>query len=107
MLIEQLSVEFAPLHVARHRARIAVTVEYNGRDIEREFRPSATVERVIKWAIGPEGFSLEGDPSDFQLKLGDEILSPGTHLGQLPHPHDAVKLDLVFKIKPQGGREHR
>jgi hypothetical protein len=102
VLIERLSVAFTPLHVARHHAKIAVTVEFNARDIKREFRPNATVDRVIKWATGPDGFNLEGDPSDFQLKLGDEVLAPDTHLGQIPHPHHAEKFDLVFKIKPQG-----
>lgn len=102
VLVEHLAAKFAPLHVARHGAIIAVTVEYNGRTIERAFRPSATIEKVIIWAIGPEGFGLEGGTGDYQLKLGGNVLSPGTHLGQIPHPHHKVKLDLVFKIKPQG-----
>lgn len=102
VLIEQVTIESPPVHVARRHAKIAVTVEYNARDIERHFRPNVTVERIIRWAISPEGFNLEGDPSDFQLKLGEEVLAPDTHLGQIPHPHHAVKLDLVFKVKPQG-----
>jgi hypothetical protein len=104
ILVEQLSLEFAPLHVARHRAKIAVTVEYNLRHVEREFRPNATIERITRWAIGPDGLQLEGDPSDYQMKHDGEVLPPETHLGQVPHPHHKVKLDLVFKTKPQGNR---
>lgn len=103
ILVEQLRIEFAPLHVARHRAKIAVKVEYNLRHVEREFRPNATVERITRWAIGPDGFNLEGDPSDYQLKYDGEVLPPDMHLGQVPHPHHEVTLDLVFKVKPQGG----
>ncbi len=102
ILIEQVSVEIGPLHVARHGAKIAVKVEYNMREIERHFRPNATIERITRWAIGGDGFKLEGDPSDYQLKHVGEVLPPDTHLGQVPHPHDGVKLSLVFKVKPQG-----
>ena len=83
ILIEQLSVDFAPLHVARHHAKIVVTVEYNMREIERDFRPNATIERITRWAIGPEGFKLEGDPSDYQMKHDGDVLPPATHIGQL------------------------
>ena len=102
VLVEHLAAKFAPLHVARRGATIMVTIEYNGRTIEHAFRPNATVEKVIIWTIGPEGFGLEGGVGDYQLKLGGNVLSPGSHLGQVPHPHHKVKLDLVFKIKPQG-----
>jgi len=103
ILIEQLTVEFSPLHVARRHTEIGATVEYNGQHISRKFRPSVTIERVIKWAIGPEGFpNLEGDPCDFQMKHAGEILPPDLHVGQIPHPHHEVRLDLVFKVKPQG-----
>jgi hypothetical protein len=102
ILIEHLSLEFSPLHVARHRAKIAVTIEYNMQHVEREFRPNATIERITRWAIGPEGLKLEGDPSDYQLKHDGEVVPPDMHLGQVPHPDHKVKLDLVFKIKPQG-----
>lgn len=104
ILVEQLSVEFAPLHVARQRAKILVKVEFNLQHVEREFRPNATIERITRWAIGPDGLKLEGDPSDYQMKFDGEVLPPETHLGQVPHPHHEVKLDLVFKVKPQGDR---
>ena len=101
ILFERLDIEFALLHVSRP-GKIATTVEYNGRSVERHFRPSATIERVIEWAIGSHGFKLDGKSSDFQIKLNGIVLSPDTHLGQIAHREKAVKLDLVFKVKPQG-----
>lgn len=101
VLAENLAASFSPLHVATH-GKIAVTVHYNGRDIHREFRPSATVARVIRWAISPEGFNLEGDPSDFELKHDGEVAPPDMHLGQIAHGHKRLKFELVFKVKPQG-----
>jgi hypothetical protein len=103
-LVEHLSREFSLLHVAHRHAKIAVTVEFNMRKITREFRPNATAERVVRWVISPEGFDLTGPPSDFQLKHDGEVLPPDTHIGQIPHPHHAMTLALVFKVKPQGGR---
>ena len=102
VLIEHLAAEFSLLHVSRRHAKIAVTVEFNGRDIKREYRSNATVERVIRWAISPDEFDLVGDPSDFQMKHENEVLPPDMHVGQVPHPHHAVKLSLVLKVKPQG-----
>lgn len=101
ILLERLDVEFSLLHVCRP-GKIATTVEYNGRSLEQAFRPSATIERIIEWAIGSDGFKLDGKPSDFQIKHNDIVLSPDTHLGQIVHGEKAVKLDLVFKVKPQG-----
>ncbi len=101
VLAEHLAVKFAPLHVAT-QGKISVTVDYNGRDEERNFRPSATVLRVIKWAIGPKGFRLEGEPSDFELKHDGEVLPPDMHLGQIVRGKKKLKLDLVFKAKHQG-----
>jgi len=101
ILIEHLSATFAPLHAARPGA-IKTTVEYNGRKVERAFRPNATIGRVIEWAIGKNGLDLEGGPADYQLKYRGEVLSPDQHLGQIAHGEKSVDLFLVFKIKPQG-----
>lgn len=101
VLIDQLSANFAPIHVARP-GKIATTVHYNDQEIERAFRPSATVAKVTVWAIGPDGFKLSGSPADFQLKLEGHVLMPDQHLGQVAHGQKKLTLDLVFKIKPQG-----
>src|SRR5690242_3341769 len=52
VLVEQLSLKFAPLHVARP-GLIRTTVHYQTRQVRRDFRPSVTVGRIIEWAIGP------------------------------------------------------
>ena len=101
ILLEHLSARFAPLHIARP-GLIRTTVEYNGRKVERPFRPNVTIARVIEWAIGKDGLDLEGGPADYQLKNDGEVLSPDQHLGQVAHDDKCVELDLVFKIKPQG-----
>lgn len=101
LLVEQLPASFAPLHVGT-RGTIKTTVEYNNRKVVREFRPSATIARIIRWAIGPEGLNLEGNPADFQIKHGGKVVPPTTHLGQISRGEKAVHLHLVFKVKPQG-----
>lgn len=104
LLFEQLPASFAPLHVATC-GTIKTTVEYNNRKVQREFRPSATIARIIKWAIGPEGLNLEGKPADYQIKHDGKIVPPTTHLGQISQGEKAVRLHLVFKVKPQGASD--
>jgi hypothetical protein len=100
ILIEHLSIEFAPLHVAKP-GKIATTVRYQGnRHVEHEFRPAATIAKVTKWAVGK--LAPTEDPSDFQLKHDGKVLPPDSHLGQAAHGAKSIVLDLVFKVKPQG-----
>jgi hypothetical protein len=101
VLVGNLSERFAPLHVARP-GLIKVFVEYNGRRVERAFRPSATIARITEWAIGKNELNLEGGPADYQLKHNGQVLSPDQHLGQVAGGHKTVELHLVFKVKPQG-----
>ena len=61
-----------------------------------------TIAAIIVWAVGKHGLKLEGDPTDFQLKLDGTVLEPQAHLGQVAHGKKEVTFDLVFKIKPQG-----
>jgi hypothetical protein len=99
ILVEHLSVEFAPLHVAKP-GKIATTVRYQGRHVEHPFRPAATIAKVTKWAVGK--LAPTEDPSDFQLKHDGKVLPPDSHLGQAAHGEKSIVLDLVFKVKPQG-----
>lgn len=101
VVAEQLTIEFAPLHVATH-GKIKTTVRYQSKEIHREFSPATRIETVTRWAAGPHGFKLQGDPSDYQLKHDGHILSPDDHLGQVAHGKKHVTLELVFKEKPQG-----
>lgn len=100
ILIEHLSIEFVPLHVAKP-GKIATMVRYQGnRHVEHAFRPAATVAKVTKWAVGK--LAPTEDPNDFQLKHDGKVLPPDSHLGQVAHGEKSVVLDLVFKVKPQG-----
>ena len=101
VLLQNLSSTFTPLHVARP-GKIKTTVEYNGGGITDDFRPSVTIARVLRWAIGPQGFNLDKPASDFQLKHKGEVLSPDNHLGQIAGGQKKITLHLVFKVKPQG-----
>lgn len=91
--------EFKLVHLATP-GKIAVTVTFNGDAKEHDFRPSATMDKIVRWAM--KTFHLEGDPSDFQLKLGEDLLPAGEHLGQVVDGKKKVRLALVMKIKPQG-----
>jgi hypothetical protein len=62
---------------------------------------------VIEWAIGAGGVQscgkpLDGTIADYQLKHDSDVLSPDDHLGQVVRGQKAVRLSLVFKVKPQG-----
>jgi hypothetical protein len=101
IVVEQLMVEFTPLHVAT-RGKIKTKVRYQSKEIEREFSPATRIETVTRWAAGPHGFNLQGDPSDFQLKHNGHVVAPDDHLGQVAGDKKHVTLELVFKEKPQG-----
>lgn len=99
LLSEILKDVFRVLHVGK-RGKIEVGVTFNGRRIEKAFRPAATLRKVTRWAV--EELELTGKPTDFQLKLGGEVFAPETHVGQIAKSRKSVELSLVMKIKPQG-----
>jgi len=99
LVFERITIEdFRLIHVASC-GEITVTVAFNGVK-QRTFKPSATMAKIIRWAMYE--FGIEGDPSEFQLKVGDAVLPPGEHLGQVAHGAKEVRLALVMKIRPQG-----
>lgn len=100
-LVEVIIKEFKLVHAATE-GEIKVTVGYNGRTIDRDFKPSATMQKVVDWAISDKGFKLEGTGADYQLKLGEDVLPPDVHVGQISAGKKHVRLTLVFRIKPQG-----
>src|SRR5665213_1404334 len=70
VLADLITVEdFKLWHVATP-GLINVVVAFNGRPKDRTFRSNATMKAIVKWAM--EAFELAGDPSDFQLKYGDD-----------------------------------
>lgn len=98
---ELFEADFKLPHIAT-KGDIKVTIEYSTRSVNGEFRPSATMERIIRWAISPKELNLEGGPEDFQLKDGNDVLPADLHLGQIAKGQKHVSLVLVFKVKPQG-----
>jgi len=100
-LLGQLPKEFVVVHVAT-KGEIDATFNFNGREVHHLFLPSATIRALTNWAVGTEGFGLEGPASDYQLKHAGEILEPDLHLGQVAHGQKSIEFDLVLKIKPQG-----
>ena len=100
-LVSRLRVDFRQIHVGRS-GKIAVSVRYNARTVERKFRPNATIRRVIRWAISKKGLDLIGQPAEFQIKHDGKVIPPQTHLGQLARCDDALAFVLVANIKPQG-----
>lgn len=49
------------ISVVAHRCKtVRVTVTFD-REIKEDFRPSATVFKVLRWAVGKKGFKLDDD----------------------------------------------
>lgn len=86
------------------RARIDVTVHYNGRHVGRAFSPAATVGRVHRWAgeqlrIGDAELARTG----LQFCDTTEKPKPRRHLGALDRNRDReLCFDLVPDRKTQG-----
>ncbi len=95
------------VHIHRCR-RIEVTVNFNAAQKARAFPPSATVERVKRWAVGPEpeGFGLHGvDATEHLLQLCHSTTRPDedTHIGPLvTFPNCGLCFDLVPKVRVEG-----
>ncbi len=95
------------VHVHRCH-RVEVTVNFNAAQKIRTFPPSATVERVKHWAVGPapEGFGLhEVDATEHLLQLCHSNTRPDedTHIGSLvTFPNCGLCFDLVPKVRVEG-----
>lgn len=90
-----------------HRChRVAVTVNYNGRQIVRDFPPSTTVRRVKRWVDSKEGFDLRGvDATEHLLQVCGTTVRPDedTHIGTLVTlPGCPLCFDLVAKQRVEG-----
>lgn len=92
-------------HVHRSRCRrVAVTVRFNGESRDRKFSPAVTVERVFRWAVGPQGFDL---PPDQRAKHTLGVTGSGVeadrdaHVGSLA-TDCAVSFDLAPKARYAG-----
>ena len=90
-----------------HRAhKIEVGVFYQQRKITRRFPPSARVQRVLDWAVGPEGFKIDPPIApEMELALHGQTapLPKAAHIGRyLRHPHSEIDFDLIRGIVPNG-----
>lgn len=95
----------AHLFVGR-RQRVEVAVMFNGERIERTFSSSAPVKRVLRWAVGKQGFDLEeADAAEQELRLSDTEKAPpeDAHLGSLDDATPGrLSFALARKDTPQG-----
>lgn len=91
------------IHIHRCR-RVAVSVNFNARQEEKIFPPSATIQRVKKWAV--HEFKLaDVDAAEHVLQVCNSSTRPDedTHIGVLVHsPHCTLCFDLVPKQRVEG-----
>jgi hypothetical protein len=90
-----------------HRAhKIEVGVYYQARKISRHFSPSMRVQRILDWAVGPDGFKI--DPTiapEMELALHGQTapLPKVAHIGRyIHHPHCELDFDLIRGVVPNG-----
>jgi hypothetical protein len=90
-----------------HRAkRVEVKVHYQNGTKEKVFSPSTRVQKVLDWAVGPEGFKI--DPAiapEMELALhGQSVNLPKqAHIGRyVQHPQHDLVLDLIRGVVPNG-----
>lgn len=93
------------VHIHRCK-KVKVTVNFNGRQIDRKFPPSATIKRVKRWATGPQGFELtKVDASEHALQIcgSPERPDEDQHVGCLvTRPGCSICFDLVPKQRVEG-----
>lgn len=71
-------------HFHRHR-RIEVYVSFNGEEVGRKFPPSATVNRVKRWAARRKFDMTKEEAGEHVIQISGthERPHPGTHIGTL------------------------
>lgn len=87
--------------VAHSKRAIEVTVRYEHRTDDHRFPPSATVFRVLRWAIGKSGFNLDptaAAKANLMLPGADEPLPRDRAIGSFTKKGDhRLVLDLTLK----------
>lgn len=92
------------LHLARCR-RVNVTVRFNGEDEARRFPPSATVERIHRWATRRAFEMSPRDAAEHLLQVYDTTVRPDrdVHVGTLTGGDVcAVTFNLVPRKRVEG-----
>lgn len=90
-----------------HRARhVEVSVFYQGHHKGKRFSPSARVQRVLDWAVGPQGLNIDraiAPEMELALHGSTTALPRNAHIGRfVRHPHHELALDLIRGIVPNG-----
>ena len=86
------------------RARIDVTVHYNGRRVGQAFSPATTVDRVRRWA-GDQLRIPDAEAERAVLQFCDTTVQPKPrrHIGALDRNRDReLGFDFIPKRKTQG-----
>ena len=97
-LVVAVSGDNGHLHVSRCR-QIEITISFAGKTKIHPFPPSATVRRVRRWAIGPEGFDLpEKERPKYEVGVcGTGVIADrNDHVGTL-----ASDCKLCFDLAPK------
>jgi hypothetical protein len=88
-----------PLPIRRpHDGADARTIRFNGENTTRRFPPSATVERVRRWAARRAFHLSPRDAAEHVLQIQGTTIRPDrdAHIGTLTQGHTcAVAFDLV------------
>jgi hypothetical protein len=91
-----------------HRLReIDVVVYYKEDKKEHKYPPSTRIQRVLDWAVGPDGFNIDKTIApEMELALHGQTtaLPKNAHIGRyLRHPDHELAFDLIRGIVPNGG----
>lgn len=93
-------------HVHRRR-EIDVVVYYKEDKKERKYSPSTRIQRVLDWAVGPDGFNIDktiAPEMELALHGHTNALPKNAHIGRyLRHPDHELAFDLIRGIVPNGG----
>ena len=93
------------VHIHRCR-RVEVTVNYNEKQLKGFFSPSATIDRVKKWAVGKDGVDMSSvDATEHLLQVchSNDRPDEDVHIGTLVKVSDgAICFDLVAKQRVEG-----
>jgi hypothetical protein len=92
------------IHVS-HCRHVEVSVRFNGETEKRHFTPSATVERVKRWAARRAFHLSPRDAAEHVLQIKGTTTRPDrdVHVGTLTHGHScAVAFDLVPSQRVEG-----
>ena len=94
------------IHHVHRSPHVEVVTFYKNSSIHRRFRPSARVQRVLDWVVGPDGFKIDSQIApEMELALHDKItpLPKSAHIGRfIRHHQHMLELDLVRGVVPNG-----